>query len=149
MDKKWIALICIIIIVVIALGAFYTFSTPDKVKVGDSTFKIPEGYHVDKSEDNNVTNLTDGKHNIYIKKYDDKKIQKHIESYINRSELKNKTVKISNFTVGKTLVYKTTLNGTNTIHYWFVKNNNTYNIYSGDKNPKIDSIVVNLIETVK
>ena len=133
MDKKWIALICIIIIVVIALGAFYTFSTPDKVKVGDSTFKIPEGYHVDKSEDNNVTNLTDGKHNIYIKKYDDKKIQKHIESYINRSELKNKTVKISNFTVGKTLVYKTTLNGTNTIHYWFVKNNNTYNIYSGDK----------------
>lgn len=149
MEKKWIALICIIILLVIGSITFYSFANQDnKVKIGDTSFQIPEGYHVDNSKSNNVTNLTNGKHDIYIKMYDDKNIKKHINSYINQSEENNKSVKISNFTVGKTLVYKSNLNTSSSVHYWFVKNNKTYTIYSWDKNPEIDSITIKLIESI-
>lgn len=148
MDKKWIALICIIILLVVGLIAYTSFMNQGtKVKVGDATFKMPDGYHLGNS-DKNMANLTNGTKNIYIKKYDDKNVKKHIDSYINQSKQNNKTVKISNFTVGKTLVYKSNLNNSSTVHYWFVKNNKTYTIYSGDKNPEIDSITIKLIESV-
>ena len=149
MDKKWFALICIIILLVVGLIVYTSFMNQEtEVKVGDATFKIPDGYHLGNSDEKNVTNLTNGTKNICIKEYDDKNIKKHINSYINQSEKDNKTVKISNFTVGKTLVYKTNLNKSAIVHYWFVKNNKTYNIYTWDKNPEIDSISIKLIESI-
>lgn len=149
MDKKLIAVIVIIILLVAGLIAFYGLTNQDnKVKVGYGTFKIPDGYHVEDSKNKDVINLTKGNKNIYIKEYNDKNVEKHINSYINQSEKNNKTVKISNFTVGKTLVYKSNLENSSTVHYWFVKKNNAYTIYSWDKNPEIDSITIKLIESI-
>lgn len=149
MNKKWIVIICIIILLVVGFIAFSNFTNHEtEVKIGDATFKIPDGYHISKSENNKTINLTNGKNDIYIYKYNDKNVKKHVNSYINKTEQNNKTVKISNFTVGKTLVYKTNINRSNTVHFWFVKNNATYEIYSWDKNPQIDSIATKMIETV-
>jgi len=150
MDKKWIAVIVIIILLVAGLIAFYSFSNQsNKVKVGSATFKTPDGYHVEDSKDKNVTNLTKGNKNIYIKEYNDKNVKKYINSYVSQSKKNNKTVKISNFTVGKTTVYKSNLDNSSAVHYWFVKKNKTYTIYSRDKNPEIDSITIKLIESVR
>lgn len=149
MDKKLIVIIGIILLLVAGSITFYSFSNQENtVKVGDATFQMPDGYHVEDSKNKNVTNLTNGNENICIKEYGDKNLEKFINSYINQSEKNNKTVKISNFTVGKTLVYKSNLNNSSTVHYWFVKNNKTYTIYSWDKNPEIDSITIKLIESV-
>ena len=149
MDKKWIAVLCIIILLAVGLIAFYSFTNQEsEVKVGHATFQVPKGYHVADSNDKNVTNLTNGTKDIYIREYNDKNVKKHINSYINSSEKNNHSVKISNFTVGKTLVYKSNLNASSTVHYWFIKNNKTYTIYSWGKNPEIDSIATKLIETI-
>lgn len=149
MDKKWIALICIVILLVIGLIAYFNFTNQEtEVKIGNSTFQLPNGYHIANSDIKNVTNLTNGTHKIYIKVYDDKNIKEHVNSYVDYAEKNNKTAKISNFTVGKTLVYKSNLNGSNIVHYWFVKNKNVYNIYSQDKNPEMDSITIKLIESI-
>lgn len=149
MEKKWIALIFVIILLVVGLIAFYNFSTQEnEVKIGNSTFKLPNGYFIGNSN-NNITNLTDGTHEIYIGSYNDKNINKHVDSYVNDSMDNNRSIKISNFTVGKTLVYKSNIKDSKTVHYWFVKNKNTYNIYSVDKNSEIDSTVIKLIESVR
>lgn len=149
MDNKWIIIIGIIILLVAGFIAFNTFTNHEtEVKIGNSTFQIPDGYHIEKSGKEGVTNLTNGTNNIYIQKYDNKKVKKHIESYVNKKNESNKTVKISNFTVGKTLVYKATIDHSSIIHYWFVKNNTTYMIYSLEKNPGIDSTTTKLIESV-
>ena len=149
MDNKWFIIVCIIILLVVGFIAFNTFTNHEtEVKIGDSTFQIPEGYHIEKSKKDDVTNLTNGTNNIYIQKYDDKKVKKHIDSYINKTKQSNKTVKISNFTVGKTLVYKANIDRSSAVHFWFVKDNTTYAIYSLDKNPEIDSITTKLIESI-
>lgn len=149
MDKKWIVIICVIILLVAGIVMYFNFSNHEtKVKIGDNTFQIPEGYQISNSDKGNTVNLTNGTNNIYIQKYDDKKVKKHIDSYVNQSEKNNRSVKISNFTVGKTLVYKSNVNTSGTVHYWFVKNNNAYTIYSFDKNPEIDSITTKLIESI-
>ncbi|MBE6505672.1 MAG: hypothetical protein E7Z73_08055 [Methanobrevibacter millerae] len=148
MDEKWIVIIGIIILLVVGFFVFTNFmNQATEFKVGDAKFKVPDGYHVESSK-KKMANLTDGKKNICIREYDDKNIKKHIDSYINQSEKNNKTVKISNFTVGKILVYKSNLNKSNSVHYWFVKNNKAYTIYSADKNPEFDSITAKLIKSV-
>jgi len=149
MDKKWIVVLCIIILLTVGLFAFYSFTNQgNEVKVGNAIFQIPNGYHISDSNTKNVTNLTNGTNNIYIMEYNGKDVQKHIDLYINSSEKNNRSVTISNFTVGKTLVYKSNLNTSSAVHYWFVKNKNTYTIYTWDKNPEIDSIATKLIETI-
>lgn len=149
MNKKWIVIVCIIILLAAGLFAFYSSTNQQKeVKIGEATFQLPNGYHVVDSDDKNVTNLTNGTNNIYIKEYNTKNIKKLVNSYVNQSESNNKTVKISNFTVGKTLVYKSNLKNSGTVHYWFVKNNKTYTIYAWNKNPEIDSITTKLIESI-
>ena len=147
MDKKWILGICIIILLAIGLIAFYSFSNQEtELKIGNTKFQLPNGYHVGNSEKDNVINLTNGTNEIYIEKYDGN-ITDHINSYVKYTEKKNYTVKNSNFTVGKTLVYKSNVNNSSVVHYWFVKNKNIYNIYSWDKNPEMDSITIKLIES--
>ena len=149
MDKKWILIICIIILVVIGFITYYNSTNHEtKVKLGDITFQVPDGYTIGNSGKDEIINLTNGTNEIYIQKYDGKNVKKYVDKYIDKVEKSNKSVKISNFTVGKTLVYKSNLdNSTTNVHFWFVKNNNTYTIYSWDKNPKIDSIVTKLIES--
>lgn len=148
MDKKWIAIIGIIILLTVGLITFFSFSNQEnEVKVGNATFQVPDGYEIGKIGEDGVTNLTNGTNEIYIKEYNGKNIQKHVNAYVDKLEKNNKTVMISNFTVGKTIVYKSNLNTPTNVHYWFVKNNNTYTIYSWDKNPEIDSITIKLIES--
>ena len=148
MDKKWIIIICVIILLVAGLIAFYSFSNQDnEIKVGSTKFQIPDGYHEVASNKDEVINLTNGTHEIFIGKYNDININKHIKSYVDFNEKRNITVNISNFTVGKTLVYKSNLNNSSAVHYWFIKNKNTYDIYSWNYNPEMDSKTIKLIES--
>lgn len=149
MDKKWIIIICIVILLVIGLIAYYSFFTNQEntVKIGDTTFKLSNGYHKVASNNENITNLTNGTNNIYIEKYDDPHMKKYIKSYVSFSEKNNRSVELSKFTVGDTLVYKSNLNTSDTVHYWFVKNNHTFTLYSWDQNPEIDSATIKIIES--
>ena len=148
MNKKWIIIICVIILLVVGLIAFYTISIhKSEINIGSTKFKMPNGYHEVSSNKGDVINLTNGTHGICIGKYDDINVKKHIKSYIDYNKKKNITTNISNFTVGKTVVYKSQLNNSTAVHYWFVKNRTTYDIYSWHYNPEFDSITIKLIET--
>lgn len=149
MVKKWIIIICVMILLVVGFIAFYSYTNHEnEVKIGESIFQIPDGYHIGNSTKDGAVNLTNGTNNIYINKYDDKNVKEYVNAYIDKAEEYNHTAKISNFTVGKTLVYKSNINKSSNVHYWFVKNNKTYTIYSLDKNPEIDSITIKLIESI-
>lgn len=148
MDKKWIIIICVIILLAVGLIAFYSFSNQNnEISVASTKFQIPDGYHEVASNKDGVINLTNGTHEIFIGKYNDINVNKHIKTYVDYNKKKNITTNISNFTVGKTVVYKSNLNNSSAVHYWFVKNKNTYDIYSWNHNSEIDSKTIKLIES--
>ena len=75
---------------------------------------------------------------------------KKIKEYEEYKKTENTTVTISNFKINDELVYKTTSDhDVNVNHYWFLKNNTVYSIYSLQKNNDIDEIATNMIKTAK
>ena len=150
MNKKLIILI-ILILAIVGFASFYIFSNQEhSIKVGESTFIMPKGYHLGSPNELGGTNLTNNTNEIYIDMYDSQNVTKYIEEYMNYSTKNNNTVKFSNFTIGDTFIYKSNIiDGRDSVHFWFVKDKKVYTIYCWDKNPKIDSIAVNLIESMK
>ena len=58
---------------------------------------------------------------------------------------KNETMTIENNTMNNTIFYKTNnIDNPNTIHIWFVKNGDTYDMYTFDKNPEFEDSVMYL-----
>ncbi len=62
----------------------------------------------------------------------------------------NRSAKIENLTIDNILIYKVTnLDYPDIVHYWFVKDNKTYDISKSQGKSPIDTIVINLIESVE
>ena len=116
-------------------------------KVGATTFNMPDGYHEGTPNEFGATNITNGTNSIFIVENNDSNIMSYIteyENYINNS--RHQSMSIVNFTIDNTQIYKTdNKDDPNIIHYWFVKNKKTYDIYTWDGNKKMDSIVINMI----
>ena len=149
MEKKTILIIIISIIIIILIGTFALNEITQKnVAIGATNFTIPQGYHEGVSN-GNVTNLTNGKETIFITEMDDN-ITYAIDSYENYLNVKNYSSMRSNFTVEGKIVYKlTNLNSTNDVRYWIENNNHTYAIYSWNENPKLDSIIYDMVRDIK
>lgn len=144
---KWIIIFVLILILLVGIFAL-TGGLQKKIPVGSTNFTIPSGYHEGVSNEN-VINLTNGKETIFITEMDTN-INDAVDSYDNYLINKNYSSMRSNFTVEGTVVQKlTNLNSTNDVRYWVENNNHTYAIYSWNENPKLDSIIFDMVKDIK
>ena len=148
MTKKLIIIILLIILLVFILVTHVFLFQEKEFNVGISKFDLPEGYYEGKINSDGAKNLTNGSHSIFINELNGTNVTQHVNEYKEYKESQNYVTISTNFTLDKTIVYKVDItNDTGNVHYWFVHNGKTYCIYSWVKNPKMDSITVDLIKS--
>lgn len=150
MDKKTGMIVLLVCIVIIGIGIFeYGNEFTNKyVQVGSTSFKLPNGYYEGIPNEFGSINITDGEHSIFLMEYNDSDVMEHIYDYQQFIKNKNQSMKIMNYTIENISMYKSyNINNSYNVHYWFVKNNKTYNVYKWDENPKMDGIVFDLINS--
>lgn len=153
MDKKWAVLALILCIVIAGIGFFTfngTFSSNNIFHVGSTTFKLPDGYVEGSPNQYGAQSITDGKYSVFLIEYDDTNVSKHINDYDEKFvKNKNQTIEIINFTIDDNVIQKShNAHNQNNVHYWFVKNGKSYEIYKWDDNPKMDYIVNDLVKSL-
>lgn len=148
--KKLIILIAVLLIALF-IGGFYItggLSTQEQIEIGNNTFTLPSGYHEGHSNKNGDMNITDGHYSVFISASKGN-INKIIDGYANYISNTNDSVIISNYSVNNIVVYKgIAVNKTNLVRYWFEYNDTVYTVYTWTKNPNIDSIVSELINSI-
>lgn len=148
MEKKGV-LIILLFIIIIGMG-FFIFNenlSNNKFQVGSSIFELPNGYAVGSPNKFGGVNITDGTYSIFLVEHNDSNVSKYINDYQNSMKNQNKSVQVFNSTVEGFLVYKSiNIDSPDTVHYWIVKNGKTYEMYKWDENPKMESIVIDLIK---
>lgn len=109
---------------------------------------MPEGYSITNNTTNNME-ISNGTIPISFSKYDDSNITKHVDLYIESKNTTNSTVEIKTFEINNLKVYKSTLNDSSTVHYWFNDKTNVYEISSIIPNPTTNSIIENMINNTQ
>lgn len=146
-QKKYIIGIILALIIIVSAG-FFIFNDPHQVKIGDSTFKISDGYEVrDNGETIDVSNAISS---ISFNKNAKGNINENIDNYVTTKKNRdNTTVIIKNYTVDNVIVYKSeTVNDNSTSYYWFMSNNNDLIVLSTwAKNENTDSLVSEIIRS--
>lgn len=145
MNKKYIILLLVLFLIV-GLFAYFNFYNPNEVRVGDSRFQLPEGYHEGALRDNGDTNITNQYTSVFIHQYDDNNTVKYSHAYVKERNQSNFTTKLVSFSVGNKTVYKSTIVGQpQSLHYWFVENGKTYTVYTWDGNDNMDLLIKDMI----
>ena len=151
MDKKYILLIFIFVILLI-LGFFIyssnTLNRSDVIQVGTTNFTMPEGYHIGEKNTFGAISITNESNTIFLLENNGTNVQGYIDIYRKILIDNNESINITCFNIDNMEIYKIiSLNNTQNIHYYFIKNNKTYDVYTWDGNPKMDSTVIKLIES--
>lgn len=158
MKKSSIIIIIVLIIIAILIG--YTFyehnNEQNKIRIGNSNFEIPNGFHEGKLNSLGDVNLTNNTHSIFLASKNQSKIQDQINGLKEYYSNINETTSQKNFKVDEVFVYNlevidntnSSFNDTNSKFYWFEKNNEIFYIYTWDGIPNMDTIVSNFIKTM-
>lgn len=149
MTKKSYLIIIIIIVIILILGfCIYSDLFNQKIKVGTTNFNMPNGYHEGALNEFGAINITNGTNSIFLFENNDDDIIKYVNSYEEHINDLNQTMDIINFTIDNIQIFKTNnKDNPTTVHYWFVKNNKTYDIYTWEGNEEIDSIILDIIKS--
>lgn len=149
MNKKGIIYILIIILIMLVaiIGVMGYFH--NHIKVGDAYFTLPEGYKcVANGEYTNITN--DNNEYIILDYNNTNDLKKVINDYVKYNEDHNLSLSLYNITIGEYTVYKSIMNNdTQIVHYWFIYNDQTYQIYTRSANSNSEKIISDLISSVK
>lgn len=156
MQKKYI-IIAVVVIALVIGGAFLVLNKSNTVQVGNSTFKIPEGFKLNGNETAKGANVVKvGTDNTLLKVAELKKnvsLSRAVKSY---TKSKNgSSIKVTKFDAGnsnikaKKVVCRTNNTSNNTtnstekviVRYYAKKGNSTYYIESKSNNKSIDAIV--------
>lgn len=147
LEKKSIA---VILLAVIIFGCFILYEEnylKNHAKLGTAYFEIPAGFHEVKTD--NMINLTNGTHSIFIIEHKDNNTKNAIKEYKNMKG-NNYSISIINHTVGNITVSKSNiLNEPNSIHYWFINNQKLYEVYTWTGNAQTDFLVNQIISSMK
>ncbi|MBE6506241.1 MAG: hypothetical protein E7Z73_11030 [Methanobrevibacter millerae] len=148
MEKKSLILlvVCILVFSFVALSYAGVFNHEESVKVGEVTFKLPEGYKYMGVNKYGYETASNGLDSVYFECHNDKNISKHIKVYKDDCDSKNKTYKTSNFTANGINVYKL-VDSKNASRYWFVHDGKTYSFLTWKEVNKMDDIVKSLISS--
>ena len=145
MEKKYIILLLVLFLIV-GLVAYFNFYNPDEIRVGDSKFHLPDGYHEGAVRENGDINITNQYTSVFIHQYEDDNAVKYAHDYIKERNESNFTANLMNFTAGDKTVYKTTIVGQpQSLHYWFVQNGKAYTFYTWDGNDNMDLLIKDMI----
>lgn len=139
--------ILIVIILFIAIVLIYGFliNTND-IKVGDAYFSLPEGYECVAND--KYANITNSHDSIIITNYDTDDVENITKDYEQYNMDHNLSVTISKLGYNNKTLYKSIMNNNSDIvHYWFVKDSNTYEIYTRSANPDVEKNILELIES--
>lgn len=148
MDKKYIKMgVIIILILLLIIGAYFIYNS-GYIKIGNNNFKIPEGYSIEENE--KYINLTNGTDSICLNKVLGKDIESSVNNYIKLKKSQNLKVNTENYSFnGNNIIKLYSLNETNTEHYYFEENGLTYDIFTCNKNNNTALLVNELIQTKK
>ena len=150
MDKKYIILSILIILIVIGLFYYYNvYCNNNQVKIGSSTITIPEGFHVVNTTNTSVE-LSNGTITLLVKELNQyKDLNDMLTSYNKKYE--NETVKTVENSVGDIPYTKTTLTmgSTDYINYWFVKDRMCYSVHTANERVDTLEIVNKIISSTK
>ena len=155
MKGKFKILIIIIIALFLAVFAFSMFSSDlsdqnsEKVENIVLKFELPENYYEGKINKNGDMNITNGNDTIFLSEFDAKDLNKSITAYEEYCIKNNYTILKSNLTVNNINIYKFEDSHSGSTHYWFVKDDKGYSIYTWQKVNGIDNIVEDLIVSIK
>ena len=143
----------ILISILLIIGGFIIVnqhSNQQQIIVGDISYNLPSGYHVENFDKNNDTLIVNDDDKIFLAVYGKNNVTEYINDYIKYKKQNNTTVQITNFSVNGIDVYKSKIpNDENNTHYWFKKGNKVYSIYSYVNHPNRDVIVMELISSIK
>ena len=118
------------------------------IQIKNICIKIPNGFREVLS--NADTKISNNNLSIYFKVYNNNKIKDCIEDYKIKKYNDNQSVTLSKFETNDLSIYKTTINEhTNVVHFWFSHLQDVYDIYSWNADKNINSIFLNLLESVK
>lgn len=149
MIKKTYLIGILIIILILILGVCIVPNLLNPpIKVGAVNFEMPEGYHEGAVNAFGAVNITNGVSEVFLLEHKDSNTNEYIDEYkVHINEI-NQTMDIINYTIDNVQVFKTdNKDSPETVHYWFVKDNKTYDIYTWDGNKDIDSIVAQFINS--
>ena len=151
MNKSHIMIIIIaLLVIIIGIMGFNMMATSSNhVTIENTTFDIPSGFHEGQMTNLKHVNISNGKESIFIFKCPKNNINQNVKEYGEYKENEGNVVHTTNFTVDKTLVYKSTLDDTMTVHYWFEYDGQVYSIYTWGVKGDIDNIVSNMIKSAK
>lgn len=152
MNYKTILIIALVIILaIIGIVAYNTFNFSEQTcTVGAATFTLPPGYSEGAKNPYGATNITNGNNTIFIYEYNGSNISEHINEYGNFLKEKNESLDTTKLEIDNNIIYKTSnVKNKATVHYWFAKGNKTYDIYKWDGNKDMDSMVIDLVKSMK
>lgn len=149
MINKKIFLLLIAFIMCLGVSAFIFsgFSLSDNCNVGDAFFEMPKNYQLDSNSINHTDdyvslNITNGNNIISIVEYKDNKIDDYIQNYQNRKSIENHSVETSTLKLGNDVVKKSVDTvDSNNVHYWVIKYNKVYEIYTWTADSNFDNVV--------
>lgn len=149
-SSKILIILILLILIGVSVSCYQLVDSKQQNEfiVGNTTFMLPEGYY---EEINNVSDdvkITNGTNALFLVEYNDSNLTKHINDYINNSEINNDSLIGSNFTIDNLVVYKIINNQTGSYHFWFVKDKKVYLVYTWGKNNKIDTLFFDLIKSM-
>lgn len=150
MELKSIILFVVLLFILLVGGSliYSNYMIKDTVKVGTAEFNLPNGYKEGELNEFGAVSISNGTNTVYLSEYNSSDPQESINQYLNIKKGDNMSVYITEFDVSGSKIYKTkNLNETKNTHYWFVKDNKTYEIYSWAENPEMDNIVMEFINS--
>lgn len=147
-----IAIIVILLLFLIGGFTYFTdFNQNKTIEIGKTTFSIPENYYKGNNNNLGAINLTNGTNSLFILEHETTDLHGYLVNYTDyvQKDL-NQSVKVTCSTVENSQnVYKVEKsNDTQIIHYFFVRNGKTYEIYTWDGNSQTDMIVENMIKSI-
>lgn len=115
------------------------------ISIGNLSFKLPPKFWI-----NGTNSITNGKDYINFDYIDDinPNIEQYVKWYMDYVRKQNNTPKQEIFNVGRIIVYKVSTNESNTVRFWFVRNNRLYQIYTYTLNELTELNIKFLINTV-
>lgn len=152
MEKKSILIVILILIILLIICVGFVDYNPffkETFDVGDVTFDVPEGFHIEDNPGSSDIRISNGVAPIFIGVLNDSDVKYHVSSYIVAKKDQNVSVNSTNYTVDDIIVYKVVANDTKANHIWFEFNNKTYYINTWGYHDKIDTTAFKLIDSIR
>ena len=149
--KKKLAIIIIIILIVLVGAVIFYESSSQQIKVGDAYFNVPKGYQAQNVSDKLVRLVSDDKI-LYINgNVTGSNIDKAVSDYVNfKNRTENTSIMVSDINENGYNFHKSiAVTNSSIVHYWFIKENKIYEIYTSTADSNTDKLISSIVNTNK